>query len=281
MRGLSKFAITTAAGMVGVLALAAGCGTKSGSSDSTNGQRQDPIAAMIKDVSGTVSKMVDTTSKAKSASIRMAGTSAGKKTNAHGVIQFGSPPQAEITTTIDAGSETVVRMFGPIFYVQIPAAQRAALRGKSWMRMDLTTVGKDGAAVAKQFDDIDPSRQVKMLLDSGTVTAVGQEDVGGVRTVHYSGTAPVDKYLGNLDESLRSTAQQELSAQGATDVKTDIWVDEQYQPRRAHVVLGTTDLTTDYSDYGKPVSVETPPAADTVDFDDLMRSLPGGQKTGG
>ncbi|NJC74163.1 hypothetical protein HC031_31280 [Planosporangium thailandense] len=271
MRRFTTF--TTAAVAVGALALTAGCGPKQTASSSAQNQQSDVLALMVKDVTGTVRKVVDKTSKATSVAVSMTGTAAGKKIDGHGVVAFGSQPQAEITTTVDTMGETTVRMLGSVFYVQIPAGDRDGLNGKSWMKMDLSKVGANGGAMAKQFEDMDPSKQVRTLLDSGAVTAVGREKVGGVQTVHYAGTAPIAKYLGQLDTTTRSTVEQQLSAQGVTQVKIDLWVDDKYQPRRVHSVMGTTDVTADYTDYGKPVSVVAPPPSDTVDFDDLMKNL--------
>src|SRR5512142_772707 len=260
-------------GVIGALALAAGCTAKPATSNTAHDQQPDLLALMIKDAPGTVRKVADTTGKATSVTVTMTGTAAGQKLDLHGVIGFGQPPQAEFTTTVAAMGDTTVRMLGTVCYVQVPAAERGQFDGKSWMKMDLAQLGKEGMSMTKQFDDMDPSKQVRTLLDSGTLSAVGREDVDGVKTVHYAGSAPIDKYLTNLDDSIRSAVQQQLTAQGATEVKTDLWVDDQYLPRRIHTVMGTTDLTGTYSDYGKPVSVAAPPASDTVDFGDLMNSL--------
>ncbi|MGC9671374.1 hypothetical protein ACNTMW_33120 [Planosporangium sp. 12N6] len=264
-----------AAVAAGAVVLTAGCGPKQASSSSAPKQQPDVLTLMAKDAMGTVRKMVDTTSKSTSVEVTGKGTVAGKPISEHGVIAYGSPLQAEITATVDGMGETTVRMLGSVFYVQLPASERASMGGKSWMKMDLAQAGASGAAMAKQLDNVNPSQQVRTLLASGAITAVGQEQVDGVKTVHYAGTAPVAKYLDQLDAASRSTVEQQLSAQGVTEITTDVWVDDKYQPRRIHTVMGTTDITGDYSNYGTPVSVVAPPASDTVDFADLMHNLPG------
>jgi hypothetical protein len=204
----------------------------------------------------------------------MTGTMAGKSVEGHGSIAFDGQLRAEITMTTAVAGESTVRVLGPVFYVQMPADQRAELNGKSWLKMDLSQ-SKDGADMAKQFNDMDPGKQVRTLLDSGSIAAVGQEVVGGVPTVHYAGTVPVAKYLGEVASASRPQVEKQLSAKGISEIKLDLWVDEKYQPRRAHSVVGDTDVTVEYSDFNKPVSVVAPPASDTVDILDLMKNLQG------
>jgi hypothetical protein len=128
----------------------------------------------------------------------------------------------------------------------------------------------------KQFEDIDPTKQVKTLLATEGVTVVGEETVNGARTVHYTVTTPVATYLGLLDAKMRAGVEQQLTKNGVKEVKIDLWVDEQYQPRRAHMVMGTmNELTVDYTDYGKPVNIETPPPAETADFAEMLKGLKG------
>jgi hypothetical protein len=128
----------------------------------------------------------------------------------------------------------------------------------------------------KQFKDVDPTKQVKTLLATEGVTVVGEETVNGARTVHYTVTTPVATYLGQLDAKLRSGVEQQFAKQGVNEITIDLWVDEQYRPRRAGLVMGKMgDMTVDYTDYGKAVNIETPPPAETADFAELLESLEG------
>lgn len=125
----------------------------------------------------------------------------------------------------------------------------------------------------RQFRNVDPTQQAKTLIASGQVKAVGQETIGGVKTVHYTGTTPLAAYLEQLDPSMRDTVQKGLASKGVTEVRTELWIDAQYQVRRCHMVMGDTDLTSDYGDYGKPVNVVEPPAAETTDLADMLGNL--------
>ncbi|HEV7898196.1 MAG TPA: hypothetical protein VGP31_10170 [Planosporangium sp.] len=259
---------------LGAFALA-GCGPATGSSQGE--RKSDTLTLLRSDAKGSVQKSADTTSKATSVTIVMNGTSDGKPIKGHGAVALGGPLKAEIVMEEAATGQTTVRMLGTAIYVQIPTKDRASMDGKSWMKMDLA--GKDKAAgeIARQLDNMDPSKQVKTLIASGSVTVVGEDTVGGVKTVHYAATAPIAAYLGQLDPTMRPQVEKVLTDKGIKEAKVDLWVDEQYTLRRSRSVLGTaTDITVDYIDYNKPVTVTAPPAADTFDLAEMMNKLKSG-----
>jgi hypothetical protein len=260
--------------VLGAFVMSAGCAAKPGASSATPAKPVNVLELMAKDVSGSVRKTADNTNKITSVTVTMTGTAAGKTIEGHGSVAFDGQLRAEITMNTAVAGESTVRMLGPVIYVQLPADQRAELNGKSWLKMDLSQ-SKDGADMAKQFNDMDPGKQVRALLDSGSIAAVGQEVIGGVPTVHYAGTVPIAKYLGQVDSASRPQVEKQLSDKGIGEIKLDLWVDEKYLPRRAHSVVGDADVTVEYSDFNKPVSVVAPPASDTVDIQDLMKDLQG------
>ncbi|WP_416901640.1 LppX_LprAFG lipoprotein [Micromonospora echinospora] len=249
------------------------CGSESGSPDAP--QQPSVLKLLASDLKGSLQKVVDTTDKAESVTVKMEGTAAGEKMSMQGVIDLGDPVKFEMTVPGEDGKPATVRMIGTVVYTQVPEAERASAGGKSWIKMDLSAVGEmAGMDVTKQFDDMDPTKQVKTLLATEGVTAVGEETVNGAATVHYTVTSPVATYLGQLDAEMRKGVEQELAKHGVKEVKIDLWVDEQYQPRRARMVMGAmSDLTIDYTDYGKPVTIETPAPADTTDLMEMLKEL--------
>jgi hypothetical protein len=259
-----------------VLAMAA-CGTDAGSSNET--KQPSVLEQLASDLKGSLQKIVDTTDKADSVAMKMEGTAAGEKLSVQGVIDLRDPLKMEMTVEDPKEGSTTVRMIGSIFYVEVPEAERADMGGKRWIKLDLAAAGAQAGMdldFAKQFEGIDPTKQVKTLLATEGVTAVGEETVNGVRTVHYSVTAPVSAYLEQFDAETRKAVDQELNKNGVKEVKIDLWIDEQYLPRRAHVVMGTmSDLTIDYTDYGKPVNIEAPPASETTDLAEMLKQLGG------
>jgi hypothetical protein len=256
--------------VLGGVALA-GCGpTKSATSAAP--EAKDVLTVMRTDAKGTIEKLASTAAKPSSVTVDMNGTVDGKQTKSHGVFTLGGPLRAEMVSE-DADGPSTVRMFDDAFYVKLKDDQKASLGGKNWMRMDMKKGDAAGEQQTRQFDDVDPAKQLRVLQASGAIAVVGEEQVAGVRAVHYSGTAPLAAYLGKLDDKSRDAVQKKLSGKGVTEVRSDLWIDETYRLRRSHLVIGGTDLTTDFTDYDKPVTVEVPPASDMVDMDEILSKI--------
>lgn len=249
------------------------------------GQQVDALTLLRSDVKGSLRKAGAATAGATSVVVSLQGTADGRTVRSHGALVLGGPLTAELVTEDPADGPTTVRILGSVFYTQIPAKDRAGLNGKSWMRTDLGGNGTATGRIARQLDGMDPARQLKNLLAGGRVTVVGEETVAGVKTVHYTSSAPKVAYLRQADPKARPELERLLA--GVKDVRTDLWVDEQYLMRRSRSVLGTTgvgtdivgtdvagtDIAVEYTDYGRPLDVLAPPAADTVDFAALMNGL--------
>ncbi|GAA4436002.1 LppX_LprAFG lipoprotein [Phytohabitans houttuyneae] len=272
----SKVAVLAAAALP-VLGLAA-CGGDSGSGTPSAPQEQGVLAMLVADAKGSLAKAVDKATKAESVTMKMDGTAAGETFKGEGTLLYGKDPKAEFSMEA-AGTATKMLIIGSVIYIEVPEADRAEMDGKRWMKMDVSAAGEQaGSGFAKQMDDIDPVRQVKTLLAAESVTVVGEETIDGVKTVHYTVTNPLATYLGQLDADMRAATEKELSKAGIKEIKTDLWVDEKYQPRRVHVVMGSiSDITVTYTDYGKPATITAPPAAEVFDFAEMLEGL----KTGG
>jgi hypothetical protein len=269
-RLLTTFAISTLA--FGALA---GCASKTNSTSGAAQPQQNQLAQLVADVTGSLQKVASSTDKVTSVDFSMTGTSEGTKISGDGAMAF-QPLTAEIN--VDGGSEgaTTLRVVDNVIYVKVPDAQQAQMRGKSWLKL---TPGKDspfGAAAGRQMQDVNPIEQVKTLLASGKATAVGQETVNGVPTVHYKAVTPVDTALKEVDPQYRTMVKGVYDKAGVKEITTEAWIDAQYRPRRVHVVAGTlSDLTVDYRDFNKPVTVTAPAAKDTLDIADLLKGLGG------
>ncbi|MEO3777523.1 hypothetical protein ABGB16_11890 [Micromonospora sp. B11E3] len=264
--------------VLAVSALTALAMTACGSTPGSDAPEQPSVLELlVSDLKGSLQKTIEVTDKSDSVTVTMQGTAGGQKISVQGVVDLGDPVKAEMTTAGPDGTPTTVRMIGTAIYVEIPAEDRASTGGKRWMKLDLATVGEQaGMDFAKQLEDVDPTKQVKTLLATEGVTVVGEETVNGARTVHYAVTMPVATYLGQLDAGARSGVEQQLAKEGVKEVKIDLWVDEEYRPRRAGIVMGDmVDMTVDYTDYGKAVNIETPPPAETADFAELLEGLKG------
>jgi len=160
-------------------------------------------------------------------------------------------------------------------------AQQAG--GKHWIRYgydDLAKLGGgSGAYLKDQMQNTTPNQSVKLLLASGDVKKVGDEQVRGESTTHYSGTVNVADLAtknSNLTESQIAGLKKQLTQAGVTTETVDIWVNGDdllvKKVEKGELKTGTMSSTAYYSDYGVKVSAEEPPAGDTADFKDLMKS---------
>ncbi|MCG5465072.1 hypothetical protein MED01_003342 [Micromonospora sp. MED01] len=262
--------------LVAVSALAAfavsACGVTSGASEAP--KQPSVLELLASDLKGSLLKAAETTDKTDSVTVTMTGTMGGEKISMQGVLDLGDPLKAEMKMTNKKGV-TTLRMIGAVIFTEMPAEARTATGGKRWMKMDLTGLsGMTGTDFSKQFEDADPVKQVKTLLALEGTTVVGQETVNGVPTVHYTVTTPVATYLAQIDAARRDATEQTLTSQGVKELKIDLWVDEQYRPRRAGLVMGTMgDMVIDYTDYGKAVAIEPPPPSETADFAEMLKGL--------
>ncbi|MGV9213455.1 hypothetical protein ACTFTM_16490 [Micromonospora sp. RB23] len=251
------------------------CGMTSGPSDAP--KQTSVLELLASDLKGSLQKTIDATDKSDSVTLTMTGTAGGQKISMQGVLDLGDPVKAEVTMADPSDGPTTVRLIGTAFYVEVPAKDRASMGGKRWLKMDMSSIGQQaGMDFSKRFEDIDPTKQVKTLLASEGVTVVGEETVNGARTVHYAVTTPVATQLAQVDAKLRAGVEKQFAAADVNEVKIDLWVDEQYRPRRAGTNMGTMgDFMVDYTDYGRAVTIETPPAAETTDFAEMMQDLKG------
>lgn len=158
--------------------------------------------------------------------------------------------------------------------------------GKRWISYsydDLAELGgASGAAMKDQMQNTAPDQGVKSLLASGDVKKVGKEDVRGVSATHYSGTVDVADLTAKnskLDAAQLDELKKQLNDAGITTEKIDIWVDANdllvKKTERGQMKTGELNSTVFYSDYGTKVTVERPPAGETIGFKELLQKQQG------
>ncbi|MFI0821790.1 hypothetical protein ACH4TX_33215 [Streptomyces sp. NPDC021098] len=163
------------------------------------------------------------------------------------------------------------------------AAMGIPAQGKEWIKYDYDVLaqqgGPSGAYLKDQMQNNNPSRSVQLLLATGQVKKVGTEDVRGVGTTHYTGVVKVSEIARaqskGLSQSELDALEKQLKQSGADSETVDLWIDDKNllvkKREQAESKTGTTDSTVYYSDYGTKVTVEEPPASDTMDFQKLQQ----------
>ncbi|MEU0334146.1 hypothetical protein [Streptomyces sp. NPDC006193] len=235
------------------------------------------------------------TDRADSAKVRST-TSVGDlmSMTANGSLTWGDGLKGSLVITYTGGqmaemmkksgtSSMEARYLPDAYYAHMSDAYAQHAGGKHWIRYaydDLAKVGgASGSYMKDQFQNATPNQSVKMLLASGDVKKVGEETVAGVHATHYKGTLNVAELAdrtSNLGAEQLSALKKQLSQAGVTTDTVDLWIDDQNllvkKSEKADTANGAMTNTTYYSDYGVKVAAEAPPADDTRDFADLLKS---------
>ncbi|MER6155150.1 hypothetical protein ABT147_06330 [Streptomyces sp. NPDC001868] len=183
-------------------------------------------------------------------------------------------------------TSTRARYLPDAYYADMGDLFAGQYGGRRWIRyayedLDEMIGGASGAYVREHFKSVTPNQSVRLLLASGDADRTGEEDVRGERTTHYAGTvdvADLQERDANLGEEARAELAEQLTASGITTVAIDLWIDDDNllvkKTEEAETANGVVNSTVHYSDYGIDVTTEKPPAGDTVDYKELMGSLP-------
>lgn len=294
---------TLSIAVVAALTGVAACGSSdSGGSGDKAGGKSVPVSPIA-----ALRFAEKSTDKAESAKVRST-TSVGDlmSMTANGALTWGGGLKGNLTLTYTggqmaelmkkAGTQSMEARYLPdAYYAHMSDAfARQAGGGKHWIKYSYDDLAKMGGAsgsyMKDQIQNATPNQSVKLLLASKDVKKVGQENVSGVRATHYSGTVNVADLAGrssDLDADQLAALKKQLSQAGVTTETVDIWINDQNllvkKSEKADTANGAMTNTTYYTDYGVKVTAEAPPAGDTKDFADMMKSggtLSGGTGTG-
>ncbi|MGW2614030.1 hypothetical protein [Streptomyces sp. NPDC001500] len=192
------------------------------------------------------------------------------------------PPAMSLKSTVLSGSDRGTgefRLVGGVLYV---GSDQAGQGGKHWVKFgapgrSATRGGlkADTGTMADRVRD-NPSHESGFLAAADDLKKAGVETVGGVGTTHYSGTATLDAIRASYKDDgtkVRQRTEKSLAQYeklGVDELTMDLWVDAQDRTRQLRMQgfgrHGQLDLTLTFSDFGKPVTVQAPPASDTLDM---------------
>ncbi|MES4888091.1 hypothetical protein [Streptomyces sp. NPDC096012] len=293
VRGMG-LSIAVAAALTGVAACGSTDAGKDGKAAGGGAVHVSPIAALR-----SVEKSTD---KADSAKVRST-TAMGDlmAMTANGALTWRDGLQGTLTITYtggkmaemmrQAGSTSMEARYLPdAYYAHMSDTYAEHTGGKHWLRYSYDDLAKLGGAsgsyMKDQLQSSTPDQSVRMLLASGDVKKVGEETVSGAHTTHYAGTVNVADLAdrsSNLSAGQLAALRKQLGQAGVSTDTVNIWINDDNllvkKTEKANTANGTMTNTTFYSDYGVKVSAQAPPAGDTKDFADLLKS--GGTMGGG
>jgi hypothetical protein len=156
-----------------------------------------------------------------------------------------------------------------------------------WMKADVSQL-ESGDASDPLSTTSDPTQFLDYLRGiADDIKVVGEQTIRGARTTHYSATVDLAKALQR--QNLTPAERKQLSAIGLEDLPVmpaDIWIDGDGRLRRLDLIMDFSALASGLSggllgpgdaplatvslelyDFGTPVHVEAPPAAELVPYD--------------
>jgi hypothetical protein len=285
MRGGRSLAVL-ALGGAGVLAATA-CGTQHASAGpAPTATAGAALAAAVTRTSAQTARITVTTTMAMQG-VTVSFTESGAFDFAHsrGTVKMSSLP---------GFTEVFVP---PKMYVKMPAGPGMSLpKGKSWIAAapvpgDPAASGLGGALpVPLGAGNADPADLLASLTAiSGSVAKQGTAAIRGVPVTEYRVNTDLAKAAARLPGWERASFREFTQSLGAGTIPVDVWVDSRHLVRRMREALhmpsapGTpagavVTQTTDFYDFGVPVRVSAPPAAEVAS---LAQLITGGPLTGG
>jgi hypothetical protein len=190
------------------------------------------------------------------------------------------------TVTGDLGSpedwKLEVIQDGDVAYVHFPLLAKQLPAGKTWVKGDAKTLSSADTGQLKQFGSLagtDPRDIFGMLKAvSGSIEAVGTDEIRGVETSHYRATidtAKLEKLVPAAQRQSLGGLDQSVQQSGLTEIPIEIWVDSEQRVRKLSIDVdakqpGTpmamkASLVVELYDYGKALDLDLPPADQVAD----------------
>jgi hypothetical protein len=192
-------------------------------------------------------------------------------------------------TALDEGADgsAEIRLVDKAMYIGGNAEMAKEMDGKSWMKLDMSALGEDalggGGNPAAGRAEQNPAADSTFLTGAKDVQEIGTEKVGGVETTHYRGTVTLDALRDSLKDEDKATREkreksiEQYEDMGVDKLTMDMWVDGEDHTKQFRMKgaadKGPLDLTITFLDYNEPVTVQAPPAEDTVDLAEMMKDL--------
>jgi hypothetical protein len=221
----------------------------------------------------------------------VAGQPAGSSTTTgEGAVDFAArqaafvldvPPIGELQVgrveTVSSGT-TIYQKYSP------QLAQAAGFGGKVWAKVDVVERSRAAGvnlSLIIQAASGDPTQALQLLSGAtGGVKEVGREQVRGADTTRYQATLDVAKAAASAPPERREALQQ-LAQLYAQPVPAEAWIDGDGRlrkltysvdltklglPAEARKLTGELNLTSEFFDFGTPVTVTIPPPEEVFDL---------------
>ena len=269
-----RTALTAGAAVLATLALTACSGGSASSTTSgepaATASATSPAASPAtssapagEDAKALAARVVAAMSAKRTATVSMTADSPAGQTTGSGAVEFG--PTTHMSMRVVAGATTMnLVLLDEVMYVKA-----SGLPTDKWIKVSAGATDRLSQALAPTLRSISSNASVEAMLagyDGVPVTRGGTSTLDDVTVTEYTYALDAAALTKGIPEDLRAQAGAELD--GATGTTT-MWVDAEGLVRKVLATVdlrsGTTRTTLRYTDWGAPVTIEAPPAAQTVD----------------
>ena len=169
---------------------------------------------------------------------------------------------------------------------------------KPWVEMDLDSYYREQYGMSfsemQTSNPTDPTQQLKVLRDAGSVEKIGKEKIRGASAIHYRAVIDLKKAAAQEDPEVRKAYDKMIEQMGTGTLPMDVWLDKQGRARRVQMDMTTkvpvpaadpaaaettTEekvrmvMTEDIYDFGVPVNISPPSPEQTMSFEEFQRQL--------
>jgi hypothetical protein len=206
---------------------------------------------------------------------------AGVKGSGSGVFNTGPRRSGQLSMKVSVrGMEVPIDtvITGNVLYMRSSVFSQLGLsQGKQWVKVDLEQLAQRGADLSSLANTSPtPASALSYLRGSGKVREIGRESIDGVETTHYKVTVDLEKAVARSDATTQEALRRLIQESGMKKLPIDVWIDGKGYVRKVQYAqrAGGKDVkvTMNLHDYGKPVTVNPPPADSVVD---LMQAVGG------
>ncbi|OXM52162.1 hypothetical protein [Amycolatopsis alba] len=268
-----------------------GCGTRPDAPGDNKGGEL-ALATPFTDTLGLVEAAKQGTRKTKSSKATIDAVSGDSKVTGTLVAYYDGPAsKLEANMSID-GESGVLRLVDQTLFIKLPEAEKTRLKtDKSWGKIDLNSEDPQTKAIGKtmqrSFEMGDPAKQLEMVEKTGRIIRSEQTELNGVPVNHYfvefDAKKQIALFLGD-DLTPEQRAQIEKRFEGKDlRIPAELWLNAEQLPLKMTMDMtsfmksagsrqtGEAKSTYVYSDWGTPVEVTPPPAAEVGDYTELMK----------
>jgi hypothetical protein len=270
---LSAFALALTLGACGDNGGSGGSSSNNSGGDSGGGG--SVAAASLADLAKSIGEQ---TSETNTAHMKISADAAGQQLTGEGDIRMSEQDSAmSMDMTTPEGTMSMV-LLDNVFYIKVPTELEP---GKSWLKIDANDKSNPmaqalGGMTEQMSKNADPRATLEQFEKAGEITDTKEEELDGKQTTHYTITVDVEKLAANQEDPTMKSAMDQAIQGGLKDFPVDVWIDEEDLPVRFTMDMPTPNPATgqtesvkmqiDYTDWGKPVDIQAPPASEIAEF---------------